>query len=103
MHLWRRQTNPRVLLHRFEHVVDQALNALRLDLILWDGFCRRAQHRMPQARHLQDGHGEIMSWAGGCRLQGANYNASGAAEMTSGVISETARTRGCGKRTSTSS
>jgi hypothetical protein len=54
MHLRGRQTGSARVLHRFDHVVDQPLHCR----ISWvgDRLGRAAQHGVPHAGNLQNGH-----------------------------------------------
>src|SRR4029078_5200254 len=62
VNLRRRETNPLILLHRCQHVIDELLDLWRSDLRRMQRPGFRAQHRMPHARDLQDGHMRIIWW-----------------------------------------
>src|SRR3954466_8728519 len=63
VHLRRREAEGRILLHRLEHVVDELLDARRLDVGGIDRLGARAQHGMSHPRHLQDRHTGSISYA----------------------------------------
>ena len=60
VHLRRGQADALVLGHRLEHVVDQLLDARRLDLADVDRPRPRTQHRVAHVRNLQNRHRRII-------------------------------------------
>jgi hypothetical protein len=61
VHLRRGEAGAVVVVHGFEHVVDQALDVGRADPLGRHRLGYLPEYRMSQMRDLQDGHGPFLS------------------------------------------